>query len=118
MAGSRGHVSAASGPIVANAGLRSQILVDLCPAPAGVKPRSYLSLSESIPGSGSDGERGNSDPARLLEAAREIADTVLRPRANATDRAGTPPIENIRLLAEAGLLGLTTPTLYGGHGAP
>jgi alkylation response protein AidB-like acyl-CoA dehydrogenase len=56
--------------------------------------------------------------AALLHRAREIASTVLAPRANDTDQSDEPPVENIRLLADAGLLGLTTPVRYGGHGAP
>lgn len=55
---------------------------------------------------------------RLLDRAREIADCLLAPRACQTDRADAPPAENIRALAEAGLLGLTTPARFGGHGAP
>ena len=54
----------------------------------------------------------------LLERARDIAERDLAPRANQTDQSDEAPVENIRRLAEAGLLGLTTPVAYGGHGAP
>ena len=54
----------------------------------------------------------------LLARAREIAERELAPRANATDQAGHVPVENIRRLAEAGLLGLTAPVDYGGDDAP
>jgi alkylation response protein AidB-like acyl-CoA dehydrogenase len=54
----------------------------------------------------------------LLARAREIAARELSPRANATDQAAVMPLENARCLAEAGLLGLSTPIEYGGHGAP
>lgn len=52
----------------------------------------------------------------LLRRAQEIADTVLLPRAQATDRAAEPPRDNLRILAEAGLLGITTPKEHGGYG--
>lgn len=51
----------------------------------------------------------------LLGCAQKIADTVLEPRAQQTDRAAEPPRENIEALAEAGLLGVTTPREYGGY---
>src|SRR5690349_15633744 len=54
----------------------------------------------------------------LLERAREIAVEYLAPRASQTDQSDQVPVENIRRLAEAGLLGLTTPVAYGGHEAP
>ncbi len=49
--------------------------------------------------------------------ARQIAVEFLAPRAADADRASTPPVAQIRELAAAGLLGLTTPTSYGGLGA-
>jgi alkylation response protein AidB-like acyl-CoA dehydrogenase len=53
----------------------------------------------------------------LLRCAQHIADTVLEPRAEATDRAAPePPADNLRVLAEAGLLGITTPREFGGLG--
>jgi len=56
--------------------------------------------------------------AALLARAREIADQVLAPRAQETDQAGGLPLENVRVLAEAGLLGMSVPVEYGGQGAP
>ena len=53
----------------------------------------------------------------LLRRAQHIADTVLEPRAQQTDRSPEPPRENIHVLAEAGLVALTTPREYGGHAA-
>jgi alkylation response protein AidB-like acyl-CoA dehydrogenase len=54
----------------------------------------------------------------LMERSREVADRVLAPRANQSDQAALLPAENIRRLAEAGLLGLTAPVAYGGVAAP
>jgi isovaleryl-CoA dehydrogenase len=51
----------------------------------------------------------------LLARAREIADTVLEPRAEAVDQSGKPPAENLRALADAGLVGVTTPLDWGGQ---
>jgi alkylation response protein AidB-like acyl-CoA dehydrogenase len=53
----------------------------------------------------------------LLEVAESLATQTFEPCANHNDQADSPPAENIRLLAKAGLLGLTTPERYGGHGA-
>ena len=50
----------------------------------------------------------------ILRRAQHIADTILEPRAQETDRAAEPPHDNLRALAEAGLLGITTPAAYGG----
>ena len=58
----------------------------------------------------------SNDP--LVERAHAIASRFLAPRATRADRATPPPIEQIHELAEAGLLGLTTPQEYGGLGAP
>ncbi len=52
----------------------------------------------------------------LLACAQTIADTVLEPRAQETDLSPDPPADNIRILAEAGLVGITTPREYGGFG--
>jgi alkylation response protein AidB-like acyl-CoA dehydrogenase len=52
----------------------------------------------------------------LLARAREIAATLLEPRAEAVDNSGEPPAENLRALAHAGLVGVTTPVEWGGHG--
>jgi len=56
--------------------------------------------------------------AGYLDGARQIAADVLAPQAEAIDRAGALPADNIRRLAEAGLLGLVVPQKYGGLGAP
>lgn len=56
--------------------------------------------------------------AALLSRARDIAEGVLAPQAEQTDQASGPPLENVHALAEAGLLGLSVPAEYGGHGAP
>jgi alkylation response protein AidB-like acyl-CoA dehydrogenase len=55
------------------------------------------------------------DPNWLIKA-REMADNVLWPAAQASDQAGTPPVGNIRRLAEAGLLGVNVPVEFGGQG--
>ena len=52
----------------------------------------------------------------LLRCAQHVADTVLEPRAEETDRAPEPPRANLRALADAGLVGVTTPREWGGHG--
>lgn len=52
----------------------------------------------------------------LLGRAQEIADTLLEPNAQAVDRSGQPPSENLHALAEAGLVGVTTPPEWGGSG--
>lgn len=54
----------------------------------------------------------------LVERAHAIASQFLAPRAARADQATEPPVEQIRHLAEAGLLSLTTPPEYGGRGAP
>lgn len=58
----------------------------------------------------------SNDP--LVERAHAIASQFLTPRATRADQATAPPVDQIRHLAEAGLLGLTTPPEYGGRGAP
>ncbi len=55
--------------------------------------------------------------AAALARAREIAGNVIAPRATESDLADDPPVENIRALIDAGLIGLTTPIKYGGIGA-
>lgn len=56
------------------------------------------------------------DAQRLIDAAHEIADEHLFPRANDVDRAGVVPVEQLDLLADAGLYGLFTPSSCGGLG--
>ena len=58
-------------------------------------------------------ERYNDDNA-ILTATRCIAENVLRPAAQDSDRAAEPNRANFRALAEAGLLGLTLPKAFGG----
>ena len=49
-------------------------------------------------------------------ATRQIAEEHFRPQALRWERTGEFPKENLRLLAEAGLLGMSVPTEYGGGG--
>ncbi|MCS7002742.1 MAG: acyl-CoA/acyl-ACP dehydrogenase, partial [Dehalococcoidia bacterium] len=76
-----------------------------------------------------DGFHGHDDPLldrapatappfdAVLARAQAVAD-VLAARATTTDQADHVPAENFTALAEAGLLGLTVPPQFGGHGAP
>ena len=54
------------------------------------------------------------DLATLETTARQIAEAVLRPRADQIDRERRFPAENFQALGQAGLLGLLVPTDYGG----
>jgi len=58
------------------------------------------------------------DPSQeaLRASARELADSVLRPRAQETDRLRRYPDENLKTIAKAGLMGLLVPTQQGGRG--
>jgi alkylation response protein AidB-like acyl-CoA dehydrogenase len=56
-------------------------------------------------------------PVELLTGARRIVAERIAPRAQAVDQAPMPPVENLRALADAGLLGLPVPVEYGGLGA-
>ena len=56
--------------------------------------------------------------ADLVELAREIAAAELAPCAAAAEAAGQFPRETLRLLGEAGVLGLPYPEEYGGSGQP
>jgi alkylation response protein AidB-like acyl-CoA dehydrogenase len=59
------------------------------------------------------------DEARdLLELTRELADKELAPRAEEYERRGEFPRELVRLIGQAGLLGLPYPAEYGGGGQP
>jgi alkylation response protein AidB-like acyl-CoA dehydrogenase len=53
----------------------------------------------------------------LLARAEEVAETLLEPRAEAVDQSGRVPVENLEALAAAGLVAVTTPREWGGHGA-
>jgi alkylation response protein AidB-like acyl-CoA dehydrogenase len=58
------------------------------------------------------------DPAQIaLQArARELSQTVVRPRAADIDRQEQYPWDIVKALADAGFLGMTIPTAYGGQG--
>lgn len=53
---------------------------------------------------------------RIVERAREVADTVIGPAAESLDRDSVWPADGMRALADAGLLGLTVPVHLGGLG--
>jgi alkylation response protein AidB-like acyl-CoA dehydrogenase len=53
-----------------------------------------------------------------VEAARRIADDVLRPTAQVTDQSSAVPAGHLALLAEAGLFGLHGPRSHGGASTP
>jgi alkylation response protein AidB-like acyl-CoA dehydrogenase len=55
--------------------------------------------------------------AAILRTARRVAETILGPNAQASDLAEGPNLDNFHALAEAGLLGLTLPTEFGGLNA-
>ena len=79
-------------------------------------------MNETIPGerAGEIPSAGRQEPRweELLNRARDIAKSILAPRANEVDQGSEPPSDNVRALAEAGLLGLSTPEEFGGLGAP
>ena len=56
------------------------------------------------------------DVPAVLAAVREVADTQLAPAAAGVDRAREFPGDNLRALAEAGVLGLMVPVAQGGAG--
>ncbi len=58
----------------------------------------------------------SSDELALQAAARDFADTVVRPRAAAIDRDEQYPWDLVKALAEAGFCGMTIPTALGGQG--
>ncbi len=58
------------------------------------------------------------DAAELVGLVREIAAAELAPHAAAAEAAGEFPRETIRMLGEAGVLGLPYPEEYGGSGQP
>ena len=54
---------------------------------------------------------------RLQAAARHLAETEFSHRAAEIDRTEEYPWENVAQLTKAGLMGMTIPEAYGGHGA-
>ncbi len=56
------------------------------------------------------------EQARLIENVRELAATRIGPHAARVDEEGMFPSDAVRALGEAGWLGLTVPTSYGGRG--
>src|SRR6516165_3489232 len=52
----------------------------------------------------------------LQARAREFSRTIVRPRAAEIDRQEQYPWDIVKALAEAGFLGMTIPTAYGGQG--
>ena len=56
--------------------------------------------------------------ADLVELVREIAAAELAPNAAAAEAAGEFPRDKVRMLGEAGVLGLPYPEEYGGSGQP
>lgn len=59
-------------------------------------------------------QREDAAGSAILEKARDVASRVIAPRANAVDESDRLPHENLRALAEEGLLGLLVPAAYGG----
>ena len=53
----------------------------------------------------------------LRAAARELAQGEFAPRAAEVDRTEKYPWNNVERLTEAGFMGMTIPTEYGGKGA-
>ena len=60
----------------------------------------------------------SAEGAELVDLAREIATAELAPHAAAAEAAGQFPRDKVRMLGEAGVLGLPYPEEYGGGGQP
>ena len=60
--------------------------------------------------------RLNSEQSALVARSRDVARTQIAPHAVRVDETSCFPHESVRALGEAGLLGLTIPTSYGGMG--
>lgn len=54
------------------------------------------------------------DQEMIIKMARDVVADVIAPRASEVDENGEFPIENIKVLSELGLMGLTIPEEYGG----
>src|ERR1700741_1453984 len=52
----------------------------------------------------------------LQAKSREIAQTAVRPRASEIDRTEQYPWDIVKILVDAGLVGMTIPERYGGQG--
>jgi alkylation response protein AidB-like acyl-CoA dehydrogenase len=63
-----------------------------------------------------DGLALKTDQGKWKRTAEAVARDVLRPNAEKVDREGCFPVENIRALGKAGLLGLLVPKELGGPG--
>jgi len=57
------------------------------------------------------------DQKMIQEMARDLANKVIAPRAEHIDKTGTFPMENFKVLAENGLLGIPFSDKYNGAGA-
>ncbi|MNK71916.1 Acyl-CoA dehydrogenase [compost metagenome] len=57
------------------------------------------------------------DQKMIQEMARDLANKVVAPRADQIDKTGTFPMENFKVLAENGLLGIPFSEKYNGAGA-
>lgn len=54
----------------------------------------------------------------VQQQARELAQTAIAPRAAHWDQTEQYPYENVDKLVQAGFMGMTVPTAYGGQGRP
>lgn len=54
----------------------------------------------------------------IQQRARELAQTVIAPKAAHWDQTEQYPYENVEQLVQAGFMGMTIPTAYGGQGRP
>ncbi|WP_298854234.1 acyl-CoA dehydrogenase family protein, partial [uncultured Aquimonas sp.] len=58
----------------------------------------------------------NEEQLMIRDVARRIAQEKIAPSAEHHDQSGEFPLENIRTLGEAGLMGIEVPAEYGGAG--
>jgi 3-sulfinopropanoyl-CoA desulfinase len=54
----------------------------------------------------------------MQQQARQLADTVIAPRAAHWDQTEAYPYDNVAQLVQAGFMGMTIPPAYGGQGRP